>query len=526
MGLLKKPKKKKPLRTTGGAAATQASSLRPRQVKKAAPCGFNCPSGTKVREWIQIIAQREKTKLSEAEAFRRAWSLLVETNPFPSVMGRVCPHPCEDDCNRADKDAAVSINALERFIGDWGLQQGLPLSGIEGEDRKEESIGVIGSGPAGLSFAYQLARRGYPVTVYEKTGQAGGMLYWGIPFYRLPADVLDKEIRRIVDLGVDLKLNTCVGKDISVDEIKKKHKILFLGVGAHQGRLLKIPGEEGPKVWTGTEYLYRVNAGENVDVGKNVAEIEDALKEGVEIQFLVAPVAMKRDGDRVLAVVVQKMELGEPDDSGRRRPVPIAGSRYEIPIDSLIAAISQEPDWNPLTGLGPEGRWLEADERGKVKDCIYSGGDALNLGLATIAVGQGRQAALAVHAELRGLALPSLKPPLSLVDKKRIKLDVVDVYSEKPRAERAHRHVEEWLSKPDEEIDLGITQEQFLEETARCFSCGNCFGCERCWMFCTPGCFKKVDGPGPGSYYTIKLDTCDGCKKCEDECPCGFIDML
>jgi NADPH-dependent glutamate synthase beta subunit-like oxidoreductase/Pyruvate/2-oxoacid:ferredoxin oxidoreductase delta subunit len=562
MGLLKKPKKKKPLRTTGGAAATQASTLRPQQIKKIAPCGSNCPSGNKIREWIQIIAQRDKMKVGEEEAFTRAWKLLVETNPFPAVMGRVCPHPCEDDCNRVDKDGAVSINALERFIGDWALEKGLALSKIEGEGPKEESIGVIGSGPAGLSFAYQLARRGYPVTVYEKTDKAGGMLYWGIPFYRLPADVLEKEIRRIVDLGVELKLNTCVGEDISVDEIKQKHKVLFLGVGAHKGRLLKVPGEEGPRVWTGTEYLYRVNNGEKVDVGKKVAvigggdtaidaaraarragakvtilyrrtrveapaidsEIEDALKEGVEIQFLVAPVELKRDGDQLKAVVVQKMELGEPDDSGRRRPVPIEGSEYEIPIDSLIAAISQEPDWDPLPGLGPEGRWLEADERGKVRDCVYSGGDALNLGLATIAVGQGRQAALAVHAELRGTEPPPLKPDLPMVDKKRIKLDV-DVYEAKPRAERAHRPAEEWLSKSDEEIDLGITREQFLDEVARCFSCGNCFGCERCWMFCTPGCFKKVDSPGPGNYYTIKLDTCDGCKKCEDECPCGFIDM-
>jgi Pyruvate/2-oxoacid:ferredoxin oxidoreductase delta subunit len=244
----------------------------------------------------------------------------------------------------------------------------------------------------------------------------------------------------------------------------------------------------------------------------------------VEIQFLVAPVELKRDGDRLKSVVVQKMELGEPDDSGRRRPVPIEASEYEIPVDSLIAAISQEPDWEPLSGLGPPGRWLEADERGKVRGCVYSGGDALNLGLAAIAVGQGRQAALAVHAELRGTEPPPLKPDLPMVDKQRIKLDV-DVYEAKPRAVRAQRPHEEWLSKPDEEIDQGITREQFLEEVARCFSCGDCFGCERCWMFCTPGCFKKVDSPGPGNYYTIKLDTCDGCKKCEDECPCGFIDM-
>jgi NADPH-dependent glutamate synthase beta subunit-like oxidoreductase/Pyruvate/2-oxoacid:ferredoxin oxidoreductase delta subunit len=465
-----------------------------------------------------------------------------------------------------DKDGSVSINCLERWIGDWGLEKNLKLPRIEGEDKKSESIGVIGAGPAGLSFAYQLARRGYPVTVYEKSDKAGGMLYWGIPFYRLPADVLKTEIGKILELGVELKLNCTVGKDISVDELKSKHKVIFLGIGAHKGRLLKVEGEQGSNVWTGTDYLYKVNNGETVDVGKSVAvigggdtaidaaraarragaevtilyrrtrtempaiesEIEDALKEDVKIEYLVAPVEMKRDGDKLKTVVVQKMELGEPDDSGRRRPVPIEGSEYEIPIDSLIAAISQEPDFDPLEGLRPDGRWLETDDTLKVKgkDGVWTGGDALDLGLATIAVGQGRRAAECVHAELRGLETPREKPEWPMLDKSRLKLDLEEVYPKKDRAERTHRPAAEWLSKPDEEIDQGITKEQFLEEITRCLSCGLCFGCERCWMFCTPSCFKKLEGPSPGNYYSVSLDTCDGCKKCADECPCGFWDMV
>jgi Pyruvate/2-oxoacid:ferredoxin oxidoreductase delta subunit len=204
--------------------------------------------------------------------------------------------------------------------------------------------------------------------------------------------------------------------------------------------------------------------------------------------------------------------------------VPIEGSEYEVPIDTLIAAISQEPDWEPLGELGPEGRWIETDEHFKVKgkEGLYCGGDAQNLGLATIAVGQGRVAAETAHAELRGQELPR-KPDLALVAKERIRLDL---YDEKARAERAHRPAGEWLSKPDEEIDQGITKEQFLEEASRCFSCGLCYGCERCWMYCTPSCFTKVADPKPGHYYEVKLDTCDGCKKCMDECPCGFIDMI
>lgn len=563
MGLLKKNKKKKPLRT-GGSAATKQSSLRPQYVTKLAPCIGHCPSGTDIRGWITIIAQREKLGLSADDAYTQAWQKLVETNPFPSMMGRVCPHPCEDNCNRVHKDGAVAINAVERFIGDWALEKKLPLPKIDGEDSKPESVGVIGAGPAGLSFAYQMARRGYKVTVYEKSEKAGGMVYWGIPFYRQPADVLEAEIQRIGAMGVEIQYNCEVGKDIKVDELRKKHQVLFLAIGAHKGRILSIPGEKGDGVFTGTEYLYRVNNGETVDVGKSVAvigggdtaidaaraarragaevtilyrrtrtempaiesEIEDALKEKIKIEYLVAPVEVKRSGDKVAAVVVQKMELGEPDSSGRRRPVPVEGSEYEVAVDSVVAAISQEPDWGDLGDLGPEGRWLEADDFFKVRDGVWAGGDVLNLGLATIAVFQGNWAAQSVHAELRGLEAPRKdnRPP---IPKERVKMEIEDVYPSKPAAKRDHRPENEWLSKPDEEIVQGLNNDQFLEEMTRCLSCGQCFGCERCWMYCTPSCFSKNAGLKHGEpYYLVKLDTCDGCKKCGDECPCGFIDLV
>lgn len=560
MGLLKK-KASKPLviRGTGGSGGS-VSAQRPQQIMKAAPCGVNCPSGNQIRSWIGTIAQREKEKISEEEAYERAWRILVSTNPFPSVMGRVCPHPCEPKCNREDKDGSVAINALERFIGDWAIEKKLALSKLPDVQPKSESIGVIGAGPAGLSFAYQMVRRGYPVTVYEKTQKPGGMLLWGIPYYRLPANVLDAEIQRIVDLGVELKLNTTVGKDISVADIKAKHKVVFLGIGADKGRLMKVPGEEGSGVWTGTDYLFKVNNGEDVDVGKKVvvigggdtavdaaraarragaevtilyrrtrnempaidSEIEDALKEDIKIEFLAAPLEVLRSEGKLKAMLVQKMELGEPDSSGRRRPVPIEGSTYEVATDTIVAAISQEPNWDPLEGLRPAERWLQADKHGKVDEGLYAGGDALNLGLATIAVGQGRAAAEAVHVQLQGQELPR-KLELPLITNEKMRLDL---YDPKPRAERSHRPAEEWLSKPNDEIDLGINNQQFLEEAGRCFSCGLCSGCERCWMFCTPSCFQKVGKPGPGNYYTIKMDTCDGCKKCADECPCGFLEMI
>lgn len=558
MGLLKPVSKKPPLRM-GGSGATQVSSLRPQVVEKLAPCIGNCPSGTDIRGWITTIAQREKTGLSEEQAFEKAWRTIVEYNPFPAVMGRVCPHPCEDNCNRKEKDGSVAVNCLERFIGDWALEKSLALAKVD-EDPRPESVGVIGAGPAGLSCAYQLARRGYPVTVYEAFPEAGGMLRYGIPRYRLPYNVLDAEVKRIVDLGVELRLNTAVGRDVPVEELRARHKVIFVGIGAHRGKRMGVPGEEGPGVLTGTEFLNRANSGERVEVGASVAvigggdtaidaarvalrlgakvtivyrrtrtempaiesEVEQALEEKIEIVFLAAPVAVLRDGQKLRALRVQRMELGEPDSSGRRRPVPVVGSEYEIPVDTVIAAISQEPEAERVAALGAEKGWFKADEGGKVSDGVWAGGDDLELGLATIAIYQGRRAADTIHAALRGLP-PPRKDDRPKVPASRLKLDT---YEAKPRAERTVLSPEERLADGDAEIDHGITKEQFLAEVGRCLSCGLCFDCEKCWMYCQANCFAKLEEKRPGHYFKIKLELCDGCKKCAEECPCGFLEMV
>jgi dissimilatory sulfite reductase flavoprotein subunit len=558
MGLLKPVAKKPPLRL-GGSGAGQVSNLRPQQVEKLAPCIGTCPSCTDIRGWISTIAQREKTGLSEQQAFEKAWRMIVEVNPFPAVLGRVCPHPCEENCNRASKDGAVAVNALERFIGDWALAAGLQLSHLE-EDRKPESIGVIGAGPAGLSCAYQLARRGYAVTVYEAFPEAGGMLRYGIPRYRLPRDVMDAEIKRILDLGVELKLNTMVGRDVSVEQLHTAHKAIFVGIGAHRGKKLGVPGEDGPGVWTGTEFLNLVNSGQSVDVGASVAvigggdtavdaarvarrlgakvtivyrrtrtempaidsEVDQALEEGIEVVFLAAPVAVKREGGKLAGLVVQRMELGAPDASGRRRPVPLPGSEYEIAVDTVIPAISQEPATEPLGHMAPEGGWYSADEFGKVSEGVWAGGDDIELGLATIAIYQGRRAAETIHAALRGLE-PPRKESRPAIAPERLKLDAYDA---KPRAERATMAPADRLADPDAEVDGGITRNQFLDEVSRCLSCGLCYDCEKCWMYCQAGCFAKLEDKRPGHYFKIKLELCDGCKKCAEECPCGFLEMV
>jgi NADPH-dependent glutamate synthase beta subunit-like oxidoreductase/Pyruvate/2-oxoacid:ferredoxin oxidoreductase delta subunit len=559
MGLLKPVTKKPPMRM-GGSGATQISSMRPQQVEKLAPCIGNCPSCTDIRGWITTVAQREKLGLSDEQALERAWRMIAEFNPFPAVMGRVCPHPCEDNCNRREKDGGVAVNAMERFVGDWALERGLALSHLD-EEPKAESIGVIGAGPAGLSCAYQLARRGYPVTVYEAFPEAGGMLRYGIPRYRLPREVLDAEIHRILDLGVELRLDTAVGRDVSVDELHQRHKVVFVGIGAHRGKKLGVPGEDGPGVWTGTEFLNHVNSGETIEVGGRVAvigggdtaidaarvarrlgaavtivyrrtrvempaiasEIDQAIEEGIEIVFLAAPVAVRRDGEKLVAITVQRMELGEPDGSGRRRPVPLPGSEYEVLVDTVVAAISQEPEAEPVTPLGAADGWFKVDRDGKVADGVWAGGDDVELGLATIAIYQGRRAAETIHAVLRGVEPPPATDARPSIPASRIKFDQ---YEAKPRNERAVLGPQERLAQPDAEVDLGITREQFFDEVTRCLSCGSCYNCEKCWMYCQYSCFAKLEDKQPGHYFKIKLELCDGCKKCAEECPCGFLEMV
>ena len=571
MGLLKQPAKKPPLRM-GGSGATQVSSLRPIQVEKLAPCIHHCPSGNDIRGWLTTIALREKMGYSLEEAYTRAWNLEVETNPFPAVMGRVCPHPCENHCNRKEKDEAVAINSVERMIGDWGISQNLPLPKLDVGGPFPEKVAVIGAGPAGLSCAYQLARRGYLVTVFESLPHAGGMLRYGIPPYRLPRTVIDAEVKKIAELGVEIRCNTKVGKDVTFEELRREYGAIFVGIGAHQGKALGVPGEAGPGVWTGTEFLNHVNAGKRVELGGNVVvigggdtaidaarvskrvtmdsaaiskrlgaevtilyrrtraempaierEIDEALEENIRIEYLAAPKEVLRDAEgKVRAMIVQRMKLGEPDASGRRAPVPIEGDTYELPIETIITAVSQEPDMAALGAAELTKKWLTADPWGRTEvSGLWTGGDNIGLGLATISIGQGSKAAESIHAAMRGEE-PKGMPPRPLVGPEKIRMDH---YEAKPRSLRQVLSPEERLARPYDEIDHGITAEQTLIEVTRCFSCGKCFACEKCWMFCQAGCFVKVPDPHLGHYYKMKLEVCDGCKKCADECPCGFLEM-
>ena len=555
--------KKKKLGAIRGAGATgtggEQSPRRPKFVEKTPPCQAACPQGTDIRGILTTIANGEKLGRERDETFMEVFEMLTENNPLPSVCGRVCPHPCEVDCNRNSVDEPASINNVERFVGDWGLERNIPLKKLT-DEKHEQTVGVIGAGPAGLSAAYHLAKRGYGVTIYEAFPKAGGMLRYGIPPYRLPPEIIDGEVQRILDLGVEMKTDVSVGKDIPFEELRKQHDAIFVGIGAHKGKLLRCPGEDADNVWTGTSFLNRANRGEEIDVGKKVLvigggdtaidaarvarrmgadvtivyrrtrnempaideEVKGAEEENVEMHFLAAPIEIHKEGNTAVSMRCQQMELGEPDDSGRRRPVPIEGEEFTLECDTIIAAISQEPDFDGLEEVkaGPRD-WVKADDGGAVKDMddVYAGGDTLDLGLVTIAIAQGRLAAETIHQRFQGIEPEEKDKPADVVKTEQMALGY---YEKLLRQECSEMSVEERL-KGNDEIVSTFTEEQVLAEAARCLSCGSCFDCGTCWSYCQEGVFTKP--LEPGQPYRMKLELCKGCDKCAENCPCGYIEM-
>jgi dissimilatory sulfite reductase flavoprotein subunit len=546
---------KKPVIKTASAGGAEISALRPRYVPKTPPCIGNCPSGTDIRGWLVTIAQAEEYGRTHDQAYEIAWQMITDRNPFPAVCGRVCPHPCEDGCNRNAKEGAVAINALERFVGDFGIEKQLKLAKV-GEGNYSEKVAVVGAGPAGLSCAYQLARRGYPVTVFEAFSQPGGMLRYGIPRYRLPREVLDAEIQKILDLGVNLRCGAVIGKDITLEQLRNDYHAVFVGIGAHKGLKLGVTGENAPNVFTGTEFLNRVNRGDEVALGDKVIvigggdtaidaarvskrlgasvtllyrrtrnempaikpEIEGAIEEGIQIEFLAAPVEILLNDGKATGIRCIRMELGEPDASGRRRPVAQPGTEFDVEASSIIAAISQEPEFDGFASLREGKSWIKADESAATPVAqVYAGGDDIELGLVTIAISQGRFAAEAIDAHLRGKTLekPTLPPVIS---SERLKLSW---YKDIARHDRVHVPVVE--RGMDTEIEKGLSEAEAFEEAKRCMSCGMCMDCESCWMYCTNSCFAKLP---KGEHYRIKLELCNGCQKCAQECPCGYIEMV
>jgi len=477
-----------------------------------APCQNKCPAAVRIPDFIGLVADG---KVDEAV------DIFKSTNPFPAVIGRVCPHPCQDVCTRNDIEQSVCIMYLHRFIGDHAIE--MRKRGIvppETVTADGEKVAIVGAGPAGLTCAYYLAKFGHEVTVFEAMPAVGGMLRAGIPEYRLPNTVIDQEVDFIRDLGVEIQCNVEIGKDIPLEKLRKEYKAVFVGVGAHVGKKMGVEGEEDYEgVEDAVAYLRRVGLGDRTKPGDrvcvigggntaidaartslrlgcsevsivyrrgrdqmpaNIWEIEEAEEEKVNFHLLANPTKILGSNGKVTGMECIKMELGEPDESGRRRPVPVEGSEFVIDCDVVIPAVSQAPDLSLLEGSGVETtRWdtIVTDPWTMTTDVegVFAGGDAV-LGPMTVvaAVGQGRRAAVAMNRYLRGEKVEDETGAMmkALVDAAFAADGTVDVTGYTPQAARKMEMLEpEERVRDFSQIEQGYDYPTALSEADRCIRC-------------------------------------------------------
>jgi NADPH-dependent glutamate synthase beta subunit-like oxidoreductase len=564
--VVKKKKKPMSMGVTGGAKIEQ-SPYRPKYVEKRPPCTGKCPSAARVREYLQYIATAEKYNRTIEESMEVAFDIVVETNPIPATTGRVCPHGCEGECNRKDKDEPININACEMFVGDYALEKRLKLKKVSniGADKR---IAVVGGGPSGLSAAYQLARQGFNVTIYEKNEKLGGLLYYGIPNFRLPKKVVESEIQRIIDLGIEVVNNTCVGKDISIDELKSNYDAIYLATGAYKidkPKLNNIDKIDG--IYSGIEFLNKFAKGQKIEICNKVIvigadtaadaamvcrrlgsevvfayrrtipdydsfkktasrEALEAYEEDISFQFATIPVELKEEDGHLKGVYFRKIVVDEIDERGHAKRYHIVEDEdpFFVKADTLIYSVGQKPDlslFENILKLNNEGfvehRDLFIDEN------ILVGGDLIGPAnmLVTVANSHGILAADKIMFKLTGQNF--MKPDdRKIIESKNMYLDF---FEKKEQKKRRYRDPVERIEDFSPYL-IGLTFDEFLYETKRCMSCGLCFVCENCYLYCTPQAFKKIPDQAPGKPFEIAIGLCDGCKKCAEVCPCGYIDMV
>ncbi len=610
----------------------------PTYVHRTPPCQSNCPSGHDVRGWLNIVRGLDKPKGGmpwQEYAFER----MVEANPFPAIMGRVCPAPCQDGCNRNEVDEHVGINSVEQFIGDWALEHNLKFAPAGPDTGKK--VAIIGGGPAGLAAAYFLRRKGHACTIFEEYSGLGGMMLFGIPGYRTPRDVLEGEVRRIIDLGVEVKLNTRVGTDISIDRIEKDFDAVFWGIGAQSGKALPVPGGDAANCVSGVSFLRAYNEGrlqgltgrvlvvgagdtamdvaavarrighithvadkdrpENVilgDTAHDVAmaakrqgadvwivyrrpisrapatkhELESVIREGVEIHDGLAPKEVVRaDDGRATALRVVPVVW---DDAGKVTEK--EGEEFDIECDLIVGATGQAGDFTGIEEFANDWGLMDADKfyRSPVRENHFVGGDVIKPHLLTTAIGHAsiavdgidhylsnqepaKRPAVDVHHFnlLEELRVHDLEPkkfdPEKLEDGNTWGSDIADfaIHNFEDRSfreiiasdqlflghfeyEGLHRR-QEFLIDSSEVLNnfrerfTGLSEEDVIKEADRCMSCGICFECDNCIIYCPQVAVFRVkkDKHAVGRYVYTEYDKCVGCHICMDVCPTGYIQM-
>ena len=516
-------------------------TLRPVYVNRLPPCNAKCPAGEKCRDWLF---------LAQSGDYEGAWKEIVEDNPFPAVMGRVCYHTCQTACNRGDLDEPVGINAVERFLGDHALRLGWKLP--QPAEANGKRILVVGAGPAGLSAAYHLRRMGYAVHVVESAETAGGMMRYGIPKYRLPREVLDAEIARIEALGVEFEFGREVS-DLAAEMKAGGYAAAFIGAGASLAHRAYIPAGDAAHIMDAVSLLRSVESsspGEEPLLGRRVVvygggntaidvartakrlgsepivvyrrtrerapahafEIEEALEEGVSMKWL-STISEAECG----TIRIEKMKL---DESGYPQPT---GEYETIEADSLVLALGQETNLSFLSALPDlkvEKGSVVVDERMMTSvPGIFAGGDVVpgdrNV---TVAIGHGKRAAKAMDAWLRG-EMPGEKAPADPATFEKLN---TWYYADAPQKIRPQLDIVRRQTTFEEVLE-GLTEENALFEARRCMSCGNCFECDNCYGVCPDNAVVKL---GPGRKFRFNYDYCKGCGICANECPCGAIEMV
>ncbi len=607
----------------------------PTYVHRTPPCQGSCPSGEDIRGWLDIVRGIEKPSGDttwQEYAFRRS----TDANPFPSIMGRVCPAPCEDGCNRNEVDDHVGINSVEQFIGDHALSQGFTFAKAGQESGKK--VAIIGGGPAGLAAAYQLRRRGHGATIFDDHEELGGFMRYGIPGYRTPRNVLDGEIQRILNMGVEVKTKTRVGRDVSMEQIEKDYDAVLWAIGTHSGKIVPAENCDAPNSISGIAFLAAFNEGRLKAVGGNIIvigggdtsidvasvarrlgsisninekdrpenvvlghtahdvastaaregadvtltslfpvenmtaaehEVRDALHEGVKILGNVMPLtATKGDDGRIVSVKFAKCEVKDG------KPTPVEGSEFELPCDLLVSAIGQRGNMEGLDGMDNGYGFINADKSYQVpgKPGHFVAGDIVRPHLLTTAIGQAsiavesidhffkneevaKRPKVDVHhfSLLHKLDETGLQPEAFKADERgdlrgtssgnwavhnyedRSSQEIIPAkrlflghfpYVARNKRKELPVDAENVIGNYNERME-GLSEESAVAEAKRCMSCGMCFECDNCVVFCPQEAVKRTpkNQSTTGRYVYTDYDRCVGCHICADVCPTGYIDM-